>query len=193
MARVAFVVDSDVEDREFQIPYDKLKQAGHQVTILGQQEGKEIKGKQGQAKVRIEKTAKPDLAEQFDALVIPGGYSPDHLRMNRDVVAFVARMVDEHKLIAAVCHGPSLLIDADAVEGRRMTSWPSIRKDLENAGARWEDSAVVEDDNFISSPGPDELEDFSETILERLSNVRAAEGGPSSSSSRSTSRKGQQK
>jgi len=96
------------------------------------------------------------------------GHSPDHLRLDRDVVAFVCAFCASGKLVAAVCHGPQLLIEADAVSGRTLTSWPSVRKDLRNAGARWIDREVVEDGNLITSRKPEDLEAFSDAILRRL-------------------------
>jgi protease I len=105
--------------------------------------------------------------------VIPGGYSPDHLRTDADVVDFVHDMVEDGKVIAAVCHGPQLLIEADAVEGKQLTSWPSVRTDLENAGARWVDKEVVIDDQLITSRKPDDLPAFS-TAIARALEARAA-------------------
>ena len=96
------------------------------------------------------------------------GHSPDHLRLDRDVVAFVCAFCASGKLVAAVCHGPQLLIEADAVSGRTLTSWPSVREDLRNAGARWIDREVVEDGNLITSRKPEDLEAFSDAILRRL-------------------------
>jgi len=106
--------------------------------------------------------------DEFDALLIPGGYSPDHLRMDRDVVAFVLDFSATGKPIAAVCHGPQLLIEADLVRGKQVTSWPSVRRDLENAGAVWVDREVVIDDPLITSRKPDDLGAFSDALLSAL-------------------------
>src|SRR5207302_2036034 len=115
-----------------------------------------------------EVTARDVDAGDFDALVIPGGYSPDKLRMNDDVVSFVRKMGDQGRLVAAICHAGSLLIEADLVEGRTVTSWPSIRTDLINAGAEWVDRQVAVDGNFVTSRKPDDVDAFSQAILERL-------------------------
>ena len=168
MARIAFVVGEDFEDSEFRIPYDKLREAGHQIEVLGAKAGEKMKGKKGNEEIAIEAACKDKDPASYDALVIPGGYSPDHLRMNREVVSFVQKMVHADKLIAAVCHGPQLLIEADAVEDKTMTSWPSVRTDLVNAGAKWVDREVCEDGRLITSRKPDDLQAFSNKINERL-------------------------
>ena len=164
MARIAFVVADDFEDSEFRKPYDALRAAGHTIEVLGAEAGKTVTGKKQQERVKIEAAASARDPDAFDALVIPGGYSPDHLRMNADVVAFVSRMVKSGKLIAAVCHGPQLLIEVDAVKGKQLTSWPSVRTDLENAGATWVDKEVVTDGKLITSRKPDDLPAFAKAI-----------------------------
>src|SRR4051812_37793646 len=114
MSRIAFVVGEDFEDSEFRKPYDALSKAGHLVEVLGAKAGAVVKGKQGKEEVKIEAAAAERDPRSYDALVIPGGYSPDHLRMDAGVVAFVKRMIGDGKLVAAVCHGPQLLIEVDA-------------------------------------------------------------------------------
>ncbi len=185
MARIAIIADDMFEDSELRQPYDRLREAGHEVVLVGLQAGKQITGKRGQEKVTIERAAEDVSADEFDALVIPGGYSPDKLRMSRPMVAFTRAFFVQEKLVAAVCHAPWMLIEADAVDGRTVTSWPSIRTDLINAGARWVDREVVEDGNLVTSRKPDDLPAFSATILRRLAE-RASEGTgarPSSSAS----------
>lgn len=168
MAKVAFVLASDFEDSEFRVPYDRLKAAGHQITILGAKAGETVKGKKGKESVTIEASARERRPTDFDGLVIPGGYSPDHLRTDEAVVAFTRELARANKPVAAVCHGPSLLIEADLVRGKTVTSWPSIRTDLKNAGAQWVDRQVAEDGVLITSRNPSDLEAFSEAILKRL-------------------------
>ena len=167
MAKVAFVLGADFEDSEFKVPYDRIREAGHKVTVVGT-ETKEVKGKKGKEKFTPEAAPKDVNADQFDAVVIPGGYSPDHLRTDDAVVALVQKIYGADKPVAAICHAGSLLIEADAVNGKRVTSWPSIRTDLINAGARWEDNEVVEDGNLITSRKPDDLDAFCAAILQRL-------------------------
>jgi protease I len=168
MARVAFVVDSMFEDAELRVPWDRLRQAGHQTVLVGSRPGERLEGKRRKEHVTIERGIRDVAADDFDALVIPGGYSPDHLRLDPQIVDFVRDVFEEGKPIAAVCHAGSLLIEADVVEGRTVTSWPSIKTDLLNAGAHWVDQAVVEDGNLITSRKPDDLSVFSDAILRQL-------------------------
>ena len=175
MARIAMIADDMFEDVELRQPYDRLREAGHEVVLVGLAKGKQITGKQGREKLTIERGVPDVSADDFDALVIPGGYSPDKLRTSRAMVAFTRAFLDQGKTIAAVCHAPWMLIEADAVEGRTVTSWPSIRTDLINAGARWVDRELVEDGNLLTSRRPDDLSAFCEAILRRLSGRPAGE------------------
>lgn len=172
MARVAIPVGEDFEDAELTVPRDRLVAAGHEVVIVGDEVGRSFTGKRGHEHVVIEARVRDCAPESFDAVVIPGGYSPDHLRTDADVVRFLREFGGIGRTIAAVCHGPQLLIEADLVRGRTLTSWPSVRKDLINAGAAWVDRPVVEDANLITSRRPDDLEQFSDAILRRLARER---------------------
>jgi protease I len=168
MATIAFVLADDFEDSEFKVPFDRLRQAGHEVTVIGTEAGREVKGKKGKESFTPHTTADKVDAGAFDALVIPGGYSPDHLRTDEAIVGLVRKINEADKPIAAVCHAGSLLIEADLVRGKTVTSWPSIRTDLENAGATWVDQEVVEDGNIITSRNPGDLDAFTKAILDRL-------------------------
>jgi len=174
MARIAFVLGEDFEDSEFRKPYDALKQAGHQIDVLGAKGVEKVKGKKGKEEVTLDGAVTDKDPASYDALVIPGGYSPDHLRMDKDVVRFVGAIARADKLVAAVCHGPQLLIEADAVEDRTMTSWPSVHTDLVNAGAKWVDREVVVDGHLITSRKPDDLPAFSKAILDQLAKAKLA-------------------
>jgi protease I len=167
VAKIALLLDNDFEDSEFRVPFDRLRQAGHEVEVLGV-ERDTVKGKRGDEKVQIDALIAERSPDQYDALVIPGGFSPDHLRTDGDAVAFVKRFAAQDKPLAAVCHGPQLLIEAGVVKGRKLTSWPSVRTDLRNAGAEWVDREVVVDRQLITSRKPDDLEAFSTALLERL-------------------------
>ena len=168
MAKVAFVLAPMFEDSEFKVPYDRITKAGHEVTVIGGEKGAEVEGKQGKVTFTIEATPDMVSAAEFDALVVPGGYSPDKLRTDDDIVAFVRELGRAEKPVAAICHAGSLLIEADLVDGCRVTSWPSIKTDLINAGAEWVDEQVVEDGYLITSRKPDDLDAFCEAILARL-------------------------
>lgn len=168
MARIAFIVADEFEDSEVAIPLTRLRRAGHQVDILGVEGRKKLVGKRGKEKLKTDGSVSDFLPEMYDAVVIPGGHSPDHLRMSGKVVDFVRQFAALDRPIAAVCHGPQLLIEADLVRGKRVTSWPSIRKDLHNAGAIVEDQSVVEDGNLITSRMPEDLEAFTGAILRHL-------------------------
>jgi protease I len=160
MATIAMPLAEGFEDSEFTVPYERLKRAGHKLVLIGRQKGAIVRGKRGEATAKIETTGRGLRPESFDALVIPGGHSPDALRLDEDIVDFVRGFMETHKIVGAVCHGPQLLIEADVVGGRTLTSWPSVRKDLINAGASWVDREVVKDGNLITSRKPDDLPAF---------------------------------
>lgn len=165
MSRIAFVVGEEFEDVELTDPFHALRD-DHEIDIIGAT-ADDVTGKQGTT-ARIDHAVADADPSVYDALVIPGGYSPDHLRTDEAVVRFVSHFRDHDKTIAAVCHAPSLLIEADAVQGRTMTSWPSIRTDLRNAGATVVDQEVVVDGNLITSRNPDDLPAFGKAILHAL-------------------------
>ncbi len=179
MARIAFIADDMFEDSELRVPWDRLREAGHETVLVGLEKGKEIHGKRGKERFTTEGAAADVTSGDFDALVVPGGYSPDRLRTSMDMVRLVRTMFTDGKMVAAVCHGPWMLVEADALDGKTVTSWPSIKTDLINAGARWVDREVVEDGNLVTSRKPDDLEAFSSAILRRLSGeAGAGEGEP---------------
>jgi protease I len=167
MARVAIILDEMFEDKEFQVPYDRLREAGHDVVIVGLERGKELTALHG-SKTTTERSAGEVQADEFDAVVVPGGYSPDKIRTDEDMVALVRRTFDAGKPVAAVCHGPWLLAEADIARNHTVTSWPSLRTDLRNAGAEWVDKEVVVDGTIITSRNPGDLPAFSDAILEKL-------------------------
>ncbi len=164
---IALVVADDYEDSELDVPVETLEKAGYRCDILGDEEGRQLRGKRGGAAV-VSKAVADARADEYAALVIPGGYSPDHLRTNPAMVDFVKDFFAQNKPVAAICHGPQLLIEADAVRGRRVTSWPSVRTDLINAGAHWLDREVVIDGNLITSRKPADLEAFGAALLDKL-------------------------
>jgi protease I len=168
MANIAFLVGTDFEDSEFRVPYDALRGAGHHVELLGAKAGEELKGKKGVETIETEAAAGDRKADGYDAVVIPGGYSPDHLRTDAHVVDFVRDFAATGRVLAAVCHGPQLLIEAGVARGKQLTSWPSVKTDLLNAGASWRDAEVVVDGSLVTSRKPDDLPAFTRAILELL-------------------------
>lgn len=168
MARVAIIVEEGFEDAELRVPYDRLRRAGHEVVVVGREAGKTLAGQRREAEITTARSIREAAARDFDALVIPGGRSPDELRLDPLMVDFTRQMVETGKPVAAICHAGSLLIEAEVVDDRTLTSWPSIRTDLVNAGARWIDEPVVEDGNLITSRRPDDLEAFSDAVLRQL-------------------------
>ena len=168
MAKVAFIVGEMFEDSEFRVPYDRVKEAGHDAVIIGLEAGKKIEGKKGDVTLTTDTSIDEVSAGDFDALVIPGGYSPDKIRGNGKMVALTRDIAGAGKPIAAICHAGWMLAEADIIRGKTVTSWPSIKTDLVNAGAEWVDQEVVEDDNLITSRMPDDLEAFTKTLLSQI-------------------------
>lgn len=168
MSKVAFIVDEMFEDSEFRFPYDQLRQLGHDPVVIGLESGKKLEGKKGKETITTDVAIGEVSARDFDALVIPGGYSPDKIRTDPKMVALTKEVFGAGKPVAAICHAGWMLAEAGVVAGRTVTSWPSIRTDLTNAGARWVDQEVVEDGNLITSRKPDDLEAFTKTLLSQL-------------------------
>jgi protease I len=178
MARVAILLEAMYEDSELRVPYDRLRQAGHEPVIVGVEEGKRLTGKRGEETVTVELAIGDVSPEEFDALVIPGGRSPERLRTHARVLAFTRAFFLSGKPIAAVCHGPLLLAAAGVARGLTLTSWPAIQGELSGAGARWVDREVVEDGNLVTSRKPADLEAFSQALLRQLE-AQASERAPS--------------
>ncbi len=167
MARVAFILADMYEDSEFEVPWEQVTKAGHQVAVVGLQRSAEITGKKGGRAV-VDLAIAEVRPDEFDALVIPGGYSPDKLRVEPAMVDLVRQMVEDGKPVAAICHAGWMLAEADVARGRRMTSVRNIRTDLVNAGADWVDEEVVVDANLITSRTPDDLPAFCRALLDQL-------------------------
>ena len=170
--RVAIVATNGFEQSELLEPKKNLEDAGAKVTVLSLKTG-EIKGwnhTDWGKSVKVDGLVKDAKPDEYDALVLPGGVmNPDVLRMDSDAVTFVRTFVESGKPVAAICHGPWTLIEADVVRGKTMTSWPSVRTDLKNAGAHWVDEPVIVDGNLITSRKPDDIPAFSQAIAEALS------------------------
>jgi protease I len=169
--KVAVLATDGVEQVELTEPVRALKQAKVEVVVIAPHSG-QIQGMnhdQKGDKLNVDHDLDSVSPETFDALVLPGGVAnPDTLRVDPKAVAFVRHFVQANKPIAAICHGPWTLIEAEGVRGHRVTSWPSLRTDLRNAGATWEDKAVVRDGTLVTSRKPDDLPDFCREMLKLL-------------------------
>src|SRR5262245_7233465 len=166
--RVAILVEEDFEDRELVGPLEALRGAGATVTIVGPTAGAEFRGKRGNAIVKSDVSAGSVRMKDFDALVIPGGHAPDKMRMRHAMVDLARDAMDANKPVAAICHGPQLLISAIALRGRTLSCWPSIAIDVKNAGGLYVDKPVVEDGNLITSRKPDDVSVFCDAIVRKL-------------------------
>jgi protease I len=162
--RAAVMVGPMFEDSEALYPLYRLREAGAAVGIIGSQEGP-VSGKKGH-ELEVEEAAADLAADDLDLLVIAGGYGPDKLRMDEGVLRLVRGLDEQGKPIAFICHAGWVPASAGIVEGRRVTSYPSIADDMRNAGAEWEDSEVVVDGNLISSRRPDDLPAFMRATIE---------------------------
>jgi protease I len=173
--RVAALVDNGFEQSELVEPKRALEAAGAKVDIVSPQNGK-VKGwamKDWGDEVAVDRELDGANAAEYDALLLPGGVmNPDKLRTNRKAVSFVKAFVDAGKPIAAICHGPWTLIEAGGVQGRKMTSWPSLQSDLRNAGAHWVDQEVVTDNGLVTSRKPDDIPAFNRKMIEEFGEGR---------------------
>lgn len=169
--KVAILATDGFEQVELTEPKKALEEAGATTQVISPKSG-EIKGwkfKEWGDKVKVDKELSQANPSDYDALVLPGGVmNPDHLRMEPKAIQFVKEFVQSGKPVAAICHGPWTLIEAGVVKGKKMTSWPSVKTDLKNAGANWVDEKVVVDGQFITSRKPDDIPDFNKAIIEHI-------------------------
>src|SRR4051794_12298127 len=170
--KVAILATDGVEEVELLKPRDALEDAGAQTEVVSLDSG-EIQAMNSDveeaSKIAVDREVSDASADDYDALLLPGGTTnPDHLRMDQDAVAFVRAFVETGKPVGVICHGPWTLVEADVVRGRTLTSWPSLRTDIRNAGGNVVDEEVVVDDGLISSRGPDDLPAFCKAIVEEF-------------------------
>lgn len=167
--KIATVITKLFEDVEFTSPKEELEKAGHEVVTIGFNAGETVEGKKGKASVTIDKSIDDVSPEDFDALLIPGGFSPDQLRKDERFLNFTRSFANNKKPIFSICHGPQLLINAEVVKGKDITSVSQVAIDLKNAGANFHDKEVVIDDSgLISSRTPDDLPAFNEAMVNAL-------------------------
>ncbi|MFQ5800345.1 MAG: type 1 glutamine amidotransferase domain-containing protein [Candidatus Hydrothermarchaeales archaeon] len=164
--RAAILAEELFEDLELWYPRLRLREAGCEVEVLGTGR-EEYVGKHGLS-VEVDKRVAEAKATDYDAVIIPGGWAPDRLRRYKEVLRFVKTAFDEGKVIASICHGASVLISAGVLKGKRLTCFYSIKDDVVNAGADYEDREVVVDGNLITSRHPDDLPAFCKEILKAL-------------------------
>jgi deglycase len=173
--KIAILATHGFEQSELEVPRDRLKKAGATVDVVSLAAG-EIKGwdmKDWGRPVKVDRTLDQISASDYDAIVLPGGQiNPDLLRVEPKALKFIKDMFDAKKVVAAVCHAPWLLIETGIAKGRRMTSYKSIKTDVMNAGAKWEDSQVVADQGVITSRNPGDLEAFAAKIIEEVKEGR---------------------
>jgi protease I len=177
--RVACLLAPDFEDSEFRIPYDRLIGEGYQVDVIAAKQGDRLEGKKGKEEVRADRGIDDVKPDDYDALFIPGGYSPDKLRADARFVDFTRRFDTLGRPIVTVCHGPQLLLTAGLVRpGRKLTAWKTVQGDLAHTGAEVVDEPVVRDGNWVTSRQPSDLEAFSDAAIELLSAARTEELAP---------------
>ncbi|HEX4653312.1 MAG TPA: type 1 glutamine amidotransferase domain-containing protein [Candidatus Udaeobacter sp.] len=173
--KVAILVADGFEQVEMTKPREALEEAGAATKIVSLKPGK-IQGVNHADKgdkFDVDLTVDEARPEEFDALLIPGGvHNPDAMRMNPKALEFARHFFREGKPVAAICHGPQVLISADLVRGRKMTSWPAIQMDMRNAGARWVDEEVVVDNGLVSSRKPDDIPAFNRKMIEEFAEGR---------------------
>ncbi|MCS7234401.1 MAG: type 1 glutamine amidotransferase domain-containing protein [Armatimonadota bacterium] len=169
--RVAVLAEDLYEDLELWYPLLRLREAGAEVRVVGPRAGEVYKSKNGYP-VKADVGMEEVQAADFDAVVVPGGYAPDRMRRHRAMVEFVRAMHEAGKPVAFICHAGWVPVSAGIVRGRTVTSFPSIRDDLVNAGARWVDQEVVVDGNLVSSRMPADLPAFCRALLELLAKVK---------------------
>lgn len=164
--KVAVVLAPNYEDVEATSPIEELQKAGADITIVGVEKG-EVTGKKGDVQT-VEKTFDEVSAEDFDMLLIPGGGSPENLRIDAGAVEFTRNFVNSGKPVGSICHGPQLLISAKVVGGRRLTAVNKIRDDIVNAGGLYADEELIADGNLITSRVPGDLPAFNKALVDAL-------------------------
>lgn len=176
--RVAFLVASEgIEQVELTEPWKAVTDAGHEAVLVSPESG-EVQMfnhlDKGDTK-KVDVTVGDAKVDDFDALVLPGGVAnPDNLRTQKDAVALVREFLASGRPVAAICHAPWTLVEADVLKGRRLTSWPSLQTDIRNAGGEWVDESLVVDGNLITSRKPDDLPDFCGAVIEALEHGSAS-------------------
>ena len=167
--KIACLLGPEFEDSEFQKPYDEFKNAGHQVVIVGLESGQQLEGDKGKVIATTEKAISEVKPDEFDALFIPGGHSPDKLRIDKTIVDFAKTMIESNKPVFAICHGPQILLTAGYHKYYKLTAWPTVQDDLKKAQAKEVvDQEVCVDRNLVTSRKPDDIPAFVQKSLELM-------------------------
>ena len=171
--RAAVLVEQQYQEMEVWYPVYRLREAGCQVTLVGPEAGQTYPSKLGYP-AKSDKAARDVSADDFDLIVVPGGFAPDFMRRHEAVVKLVAAMAEQGKVVAAICHGPWLLCSTQALKGKRATCFFAIKDDVSNAGAKYVDAEVVRDGNLITSRKPDDLPAFMQAIFQAVREAKPA-------------------
>jgi protease I len=175
-ARVAILVEQQYQEMEVWYPLYRLREAGCRVTLVGPEAGQTYPSKLGYP-AKSDKAAGSVSADDFDAVVIPGGFAPDFIRRSEAMLRLVSDMAEQGKVIAAICHGPWVLCSTQALKGKKATCFFAIKDDVINAGAKYSDAEVIRDGNLITSRKPDDLPAFCQTILQAVREFKPAMAG----------------
>jgi protease I len=166
--KAAILAEDMYNDFELWIPYYRLKEEGVEVSVIGSGTSSTYHSKYG-IPVQVDKTASEVTAADFDAVIIPGGYAPDKMRLHPEMVSLVRDAFNQGKVVASICHAGWMLVSAGVLKGKKATSYVAIKDDMRNAGALWEDAELVRDGNLITSRKPDDLPAFCRTIIQAMS------------------------
>src|SRR5216683_7044743 len=172
-ARVAILVEQQYQEMEVWYPLYRLREAGCKVTLVGPEAGQVYPSKLGYP-AKSDKAARDVSANDFDLIVVPGGFAPDFIRRSEAMVRLVSDMAEQGKVVAAICHGPWVLCSTQALKGRKATCFFAIKDDVINAGAKYTDAEVIRDDNIITSRKPDDLPAFVLTIIQAVKEMKPA-------------------
>ena len=174
--RAAVLLEQMYQEMEVWYPVYRLREAGCKVTLVGPEAGQSYASKLGYP-ARSDKAAKDVKADDFDVLVIPGGYAPDHMRRCEAMIRLVSTMAEQGKPVAAICHGPWMLCSTQALKGRKATCFFAIKDDVINAGGKYVDAEVVRDGNIITSRKPDDLPAFMQTLIQAAKELKPVAAG----------------
>jgi len=166
--KVAVLVADDYEDLEVWYPYYRIKEAGAEVKVVGTSQSTDVVQSKHGYPIQIDLRADKANPDEFDAVIVPGGWAPDRLRRCEATLSFVKKLSEQGKVIAAICHGGWVLVSANVLKGKRATSFSAIKDDMINAGANWVDGEVVVDGNLITSRTPADIPAFSREIIRAL-------------------------